>query len=403
MRIAIFTNTYAPYVNGVAISVANLCAGLLGREHEVNIFAPALPDYDYSRLDPEGVFRFPAFQPPGWITQAKYPLALPWSADVWAQLRHGGYDLVHTQHPWHVGSWAEMYSRVWNVPEVSTAHSQNEVFKKQIALPDPWLVWWMRQKARRHYNRATLVTTPGEGCRQYLINNLGISPDKVLTVSNATKLAPFWNADGDRIRWREQIDEDEFVLGYVGRISPEKNLGILLDAFRQILAVQPNTKLLIVGGSDDECKVLRAQASALGIPEDRLVLAGYIDHGKIAEYYAAMDLFITPSFSEVQPMSFAEALATMPIIAFDVPGCNDMIASSVNGILVELSQGAGGLARAALQLICDRPALRRMSQGARKWSARYDQFVAVEAMIAAYEMAIDIYRHRRRFFFFRAA
>jgi glycosyltransferase involved in cell wall biosynthesis len=83
MRVAIFTNTYYPTVNGVAKCVEYYERGLQARGHEVIIFAPAPEGFDTAQ-DPEHVYRFPALPLP---LDVDYPIALPYSPPVSKALR----------------------------------------------------------------------------------------------------------------------------------------------------------------------------------------------------------------------------------------------------------------------------------------------------------------------------
>ncbi len=399
MKVAIITDTYwPPSTNGVAVSVANLRDGLLELGHEVDIFAPAMPDFDLSQDGP-GIYRITAFQPAGWITKSTYPLAKPsFRGEAAKRLRRGGYDVVHTHHPFWLGAFGQWYARWMGIAHVATIHTQYEIYAKLVPLApqpilNPLIRWWVRGFC----NRATLITTPGEGNRRRLLG-LGVrKAEGVQVVSNPTNLQRFWDADATEIRRMYHIADDDFLLGYVGRISAEKNLVALLEAYLIILKSRSNAKLMIVGGTRQDCQWLRNQVRRLGVPEDKLIITGHIPYDQIHRYYAAMDLFITASFSEVQPMSFAEAFGTgLPIVAFNVSGCNDMIEDGTNGRLVSLECGASGLAHAALPLMTDVRMLQQMSDRARRWSQRYETSCAVPEMVRAYDWARTLYLPRRR-------
>src|SRR5438270_12767163 len=97
MRIAIFTESYLPVVNGVSTAVGTLAVGLSGK-HEVAIYAPRFPGY----RDPEGIVvrRFPSYFLPG---HRDYPLAIPYSPALVREFEKDRYDVVHTQSPFALG------------------------------------------------------------------------------------------------------------------------------------------------------------------------------------------------------------------------------------------------------------------------------------------------------------
>ena len=235
--------------------------------------------------------------------------------------------------------------------------------------------------------KVDLVTTPGEGSRQRLVG-LGIKTP-VLCVSNPTKLSDFAGVDGTAVREHFNVAPIDCLLGYVGRLNDEKNLDALLEAFEIIARFRSNARLMIVGDGSEKSRLeQRAETIAPG----RVIFTGAINHAEIAPYFAALDLFVTPSKSEVQPMSFAEAFAAeVPIIAYNVTGCYDMIKDGVSGLLVPYEDGPAGLAGASLELISDPARHRMLGQSAGEWAKQYEQMRAVDQTLAAYQLAIDLH------------
>jgi 1,2-diacylglycerol 3-alpha-glucosyltransferase len=380
VRVAIFTNTYWPTVNGVAISIANLRQGLQSLGHEVFVFAPAPRDFDLSQ-DQDRVCRFPSLPAP---VEADYHLALPVAPAVARTLRHHDFDLVHTHHPMWVGAWGQWYARWMGLPLVTTVHTQYEIYSKLVPLPDPLIDGYLKVRVHSYCNRCDLVTTPAESSRQRLLK-LGVTTP-IEVIYNPTDLSALWEADGGEVRQRFGCRPGDILLGYVGRLAPEKNLSALLDAAEIILPQVPQARLLFVGdGPSRESLERRAAQMPCG---DRILFSGRVEHHLVPQYDAALDLFITPSMFEVQPLSFAEALATStPIIAMDAPGGNDMVEDGVNGRLVPPADQGVGLARATLEVIADPAALKAMGQRAREWANRYDRMTVVGRMLEGYERA----------------
>lgn len=378
MKIGIFTNTYWPSLNGVAVSIANLREGLERLGHETIVIAPKVPGFDHS-VDHPGIIRFPSFAPP---QKPDYPLALPIPPPgAIKRMLCFRPDVIHINHPWWVGKWGIWWAKYQNVPIMLTVHTQYGLYAGYSPLPDDVTRELMEMFLVKSCEMVDLVTTPGEGSRKRLLG-LGIKTPIEL-VSNPTKLAEFMSASGSSVRRHYGIGEDEILLGYVGRLTSEKNLETLIEAFGFIAQSKRNVRLMIVGdGSERQAlKKLAAEQAP-----DRVIFAGSISHDQIAPFFAAFNLFVTPSKSEVQPMSFAEAFAaSTPIVAFDVPGCNDMIESGTNGVLVALGSGAQGLAEAVLLLIGDQVMLAALGERACQWSSRYGQMAAVETMVRVYE------------------
>ena len=385
MRIAIYTNTYWPTVNGVAISIANLRSGLQELGHSVHVFAPAPAGFDRA-TDQQGVSRFPSFSAP---IEADYPLALPVAPRVTQALLKHKFDLVHTHHPIWVGVWGQWYARWMGLPLVTTIHTQYEIYSKFVPLPDEMVDQYLRLQVKGYCNHCDLVTTPAESSRGRLLD-IGVQTP-IEVIYNPTDLSSLWDADGTTIRRQYGCGPDDFLLGYVGRMAPEKNLSALLDAAAIVLPQMPRARLLLVGDGPSR-PALEARARTL--PDgDRILFAGRIEHTLIPQYDAALDLFITPSMFEVQPLSFAEAMAAgTPVISMDAPGGNDMIEDGENGRLVPLDEQGAGLARATLEMLRDPTGLRAMSDRAREWAGRYDRMTVVHRVLEAYERARELHQ-----------
>ncbi len=388
MRIAIFTNTYWPTVNGVAISVANLKRGLEAAGHEVWVFAPAPSGFDTADDEP-GVIRFPAIPAP---VEADYPVAVPYSPAALKALRRLEFDLVHTEHPMWVGSWGAWYARWTGKPLVTTIHTQYEIYSSLVPLPDALVDAYLRNQVRAYCNCCDWVTTPAASARDRLLAGGVRVPIEV--VYNPTDLSECFRADGRALRVELGYGESELLLGYVGRLAPEKGLPDLITAAGEVLEHLPRARVVLIGDGPARQKL---EAMTAELPcGDRIRFLGRVPHNRIAEHQAALDLFMTGSQMEVQPLSFAEAFATgTPIIAYDVPGHNDMIEDGVTGRLVAPEQGAEGLAAAALEVLASREALARLSENARVHSQRYDQPQVVQSMLEVYQRAAERARNRR--------
>ena len=122
MRIAVCTNTYRPSLNGVVNSIEAFRAGLEAAGHDVVICAPSASGYDD---DDENVYRFPAAP----FSQCPdYPIPFPASRAAYMGLGPKGIEIVHTQHPWLLGKWGQVFARRHELPVVTTIHTQYEQY-----------------------------------------------------------------------------------------------------------------------------------------------------------------------------------------------------------------------------------------------------------------------------------
>lgn len=157
----------------------------------------------------------------------------------------------------------------------------------------------------------------------------------------------------------------------VGRLSPQKRVDILLDAFAEVkrqISSRP-VQLWIVGDGPLRTK-LEEQTKALGITPD-VSFFGWQDQENLKNFYSKVDLFALSSAYEGMPLVILEAMAAgLPIVATQVPGVDELVHPGENGTLVPILDPAS-MAKAILSLMRDEPTLKRMAQVSRSLSYRY--------------------------------
>jgi len=382
LRIAVFTNTYRPSVNGVVNSIEAFRRGLQQAGHQVFIFAPSAPG---SPADEDFVLRFPAY---ALRRYPEYPIPVPWAPRLARAASRLALDLVHTQHPWLLGKWGLRFARRHGLPVVTTIHTQYEMYAHYgRPFPPGLLRPALRSTVRRYCNRCTVVATPGSAMKDYL-SRLGVTPP-IEVVPNATDLSGFDTADGSEVRHNLGIAPAEVLYVFIGRAAKEKILDVLIQAFVKVTAQLPSARLMIVGGGP-ELEPLRRLAARQPCA-DRILLPGPVPYESVRQYHAAGDLFVTASLTEVQPLSLTEAMAAhTPVVGFDAGGVNDMVQHGETGLLVPPDEGLDGLARAMLQLGRDEHTRTRLATAAQAASRRYHLPVATRRLLEVYEQALGV-------------
>jgi glycosyltransferase involved in cell wall biosynthesis len=313
-------------------------------------------------------------------------LGLPHAPALVHTLAQLGLDVIHTQHPWLLGAFGTRLARRHRLPLVTTVHTQYEMYSHYARpLPPQVVRGWLRSSVRRHCDRCTVVATPGAAMKAYL-QQLGVRRP-IEVVPNATDLSGFDTADGTSVRQSLGVAPEEILYLFVGRAAREKSLDALIEAFCQAAEKLPLARLLIVGGGP-ELEALRKAARERSCAE-RILLPGPVPYAQVHPYYAAADVFVTASVTEVQPLSLNEALcARAPIVAFDAGGINDMVADGETGLLAPVDEGPQGLARRMVRLGTD-PALRQqLAEAGSVACRRYHIPAATERLLEVYELAL---------------
>ena len=380
MRIGIFTNTYPPAVNWVANCGAAYRQGLMDRGHDVVVFAPCPGDYE-RRADPDNVYRFPALPVP---LDMDYSIAFPYSRSVVKALRRLDFDVIHTQHPVWVGAWGAWYARWADVPLVTTVHTEYELFANMVPLPEALVEMYLRVRVTSYCNKCQVVTTAVDSTRQRLQEQGVTTPIEILP--NPTAIATFAGGNRRTVRRRYGVNDETVLLGFVGRLSPEKNLGLLMAAVSQVLRREPHTPFLVVGEGPKK-EAMQQMAANMGIAE-RVFFAGGVAHHEIPDFQAALDLFVTTSLSETQPLAYTEAMAAgTPVVAMKAPGAEDMIEDGINGLLADEEAGASGLAEVVLGLAQDPARRAEIGHRAQEWVKQFDVDHVTQRLLGIYEQA----------------
>ncbi|NLG19202.1 MAG: glycosyltransferase family 4 protein [Fibrobacter sp.] len=151
-------------------------------------------------------------------------------------------------------------------------------------------------------------------------------------------------------------------VGFVGRLSEEKGIDVLLRAMKEVLKEVPDADLTIVGTGPQE-QELRGLSKMLGL-SDKVIFTGYRSNS--FEALREMDLFVLPSRTEGCPIVILEAMAMgLPVVATDVGGNPELLIDGKTGILVPSGDHAR-MAEAIIKLITGSEELRQMGQNGRK-------------------------------------
>lgn len=366
MNIGIFTNCYMPLVNGVVGAIGLLRKGFIEQGHQVYIFAPGFDDYKDQEAN---VFRYPALD---LTRKVKYPVAIPFSPRMNRVLHNISLDIIHSHHPFVLGTAALRIGRRKRIPVVYTFHTQYEQYSHYIPLPGALVREAARYQVKRYCRAMDRVTTPAESARR-ILESYGLT-GPVQVIPNPTDLAKFQNQNGNRIREKYGLGQAKLLIN-VGRVAPEKNLAFLLNAFQYIVKAKPGNDShesdirLLIAGDGPDLPNLKNFAETLGI-SGRVIFTGLVDSAEIPAYLAAADLFVMSSTTEVKPLAQLEALAAgVPIVAVSAPGADDTIIHDENGLLAP--QNTKEFAEAILKLIHDPERLRRYRAAALKTAANY--------------------------------
>lgn len=200
--------------------------------------------------------------------------------------------------------------------------------------------------------------------RSYVIERNLCRPEKIVVMGNGSvngvdsmkTFSPENQAPHrDPTRKQMQIPYQDLVIGFAGRITADKGMHELAQAWRQLSVERTNVHLLLVGPFEAQ-DPLRAEDLALFREHPRVHIAG--TQRNVGPFFAAMDIFVMPSYREGFGVTNIEAASMcLPVVATSIPGCVDSVGDGFTGTLVPARDSLSLLN--ALRQYCADPVLRR--------------------------------------------
>lgn len=231
--------------------------------------------------------------------------------------------------------------------------------------------------------KATAVTTICMGLKNDIVER-GIPEEKVTVIANAVNIDDFQFRAPPSVEAREQLGlaPGQRVIGFIGSFYEYEGLDILIEALPLILAQMPDTKLLLIGGEEQE-QALKDQVKTLGLDE-HVLFPGRVPHETVSQYYSIFDLLIYPRKSMrltelVTPLKPLEAFAQGKLVAMsDVGGHKEIAADLFDSICFE-ADNPQSLAERVVALLGDSAKAESIIDQARSYVEKERTWPAVVA------------------------
>ncbi len=389
MRIAIFSDTFPPQVNGVASVVRDSVAALTELGHEVAVFTVTGADRIEQTVSngSYAVKKLPSLSVPKFIYRGDtYAFALPPGVGTLRAHKKFKPDIIHTHTPFFAGWGAVIGKKTCAIPLVGTHHTFYDDYLRHVKINYPWgkKITWKYTIA--YYNHADVVISPsralGVGLRNHgLERPLQIVPNPV----NVEFFVPAASvAQKKQLKRRFGIGKRSLV--YMGRISYEKDIDQAIRAFEAAARKLPDLTLMVVGDGPERRK-LESLTRDLGM-DRKTIFTGMLHREDLRDALQANDVFVTASRSENMPVSVIEAMACgLPVASVRAKGIPEIVRHGKNGLLVEPDR-PDKLAAAIVRLFSSPADLRKKSRASRRLAERYSQKNITEAMVGLYKKTI---------------
>lgn len=318
LTVALVTETYPPEINGVALTLSRLVAGLRSRGHRVQLIRPrqsrtdrAAAETDFEEILTAGM-PIPGYRGLHFGLAARGSLRRLWQPSP--------PSIVHVATEGPLGASAVAAARDLALPVSSGYHTNFEAYSRHYRLG--WLRGAVASHLRRFHNRTHLTLVPTEELAQALradgYRNVGILARGV----DMRLFSPLRRSEALREQWG--AGPQTLVVAYVGRLAAEKNLDLVTVGYEAIARVHGDTRMLFVGDGPSRTR--------LEARHRHFMFAGMRSGEDLAAHYASADIFLFPSLTETFGNVVPEAMASgLAVVAYDCAAASDLVKDRANG------------------------------------------------------------------------
>ena len=397
MKIVIATAVYYPMINGVAVFSHNLAVGLAKRGNEVMVICPSQTGRNYTRtidgvktvylrsvdakVYPDQIHSVPEKKKflgvkfPHVIYRHGLRVSVFPQREVKKAMDEFRPDVVHVQVSDPIGLSVVWYARKHNIPVVTTEHNQPDVFTDPLKVPGVMkkpVNYLLTSYFRNRQSKSDFVTMPTEQAIKDLIWSRGKGfPVPVAAVSNGVDLSCFKPGKAPaEIYKKYDVPDNRPVVLYVGRVDPEKKLGVVMDAFNEARKKVPTALLVVVGDGVDKMRLMQ-KVEKMGLSEDVRFL-GKVLPPDLYELYKIGDVFATASEIETQGIVLIEAAACgLPLIAVDKGAVSEVCITDENGYLCKPGN-VDEISTAMVKILSDAKLRKEFSENSIKIAHEHD-------------------------------
>jgi glycosyltransferase involved in cell wall biosynthesis len=369
MRIALFTETFLPKVDGIVTRLSHSVDHLQRLGHQVLVFSPdgGLTEYKGAKI--HGIPGFPLPLYP------ELKLALP-RPSMRQALEDFQPNLIHLVNPAVLGLGGLYYAKSLNVPLVASYHTHLPKYLEHYGLGMLEGVMWELLKAVHNQAQLNLCTSTA---MQEALTSHGIERVKVWQRGVDTEL---FQPELVSVEMRSRLSQgnpDAALLLYVGRLSAEKEI----DRIKPVLDAIPNARLALVGDGPYRAELEKHFA------ETPTHFVGYLTGKDLATAFASSDAFIFPSRTETLGLVLLEAMAAgCPVIAANAGGIPDIVTDDVNGYLFDPQDEQGAIA-ATQRLLANRQEREKLRSNARQEAERWGWASATRQLEGFYQAVLS--------------
>lgn len=389
MRIGIFTDSYEPYLSGVATSSKMLKNALEKKGHTVYIVAPNFDNMKQVYNEEDKTLRIPGIKL-GFLYDLRVSGIYPVRAVK--EIKSWKLDVIHIQTEFGTGIFGRLIAKQFNIPLVYTYHT---MYEDHIHYVTRGVFDNAGKKAVEYITRAICdknikeIIVPTQKTYDVLKEKYKID-NNINVISNGLELEKFYRENFSKNvlnAYKEDlgIKKDDIVILFLGRVGKEKDIAFNIDIMPDLIKIDKRYKLLIVGDGPER-KVLEKQAEKLKI-KDYVIFAGKVTWELAPTYYQLGDMFLMASHSETQGMTVIEAMASsLTVLCIEDDSYKGMIKDNINGRYFRNKKECIDI---IVELTKDKKQAERLGNAARESTIIYSSSYFADKVLEIYKRAIE--------------
>jgi glycosyltransferase involved in cell wall biosynthesis len=369
MRIALFTETFLPKIDGIVTRLKHTVEHLQREGHQVLVISPDGGIKEYKGAKVYGVSGIPLPLYP----ELKLAIPRPTLKIVLEKFRP---NLIHVVNPAVLGLGGIYYAKVLNIPLVASYHTHLPQYLHHYGLGALEGLLW--ELLKLGHNQAQLNLCTSTAMVETLVDH-GIERVDLWQRGVDTEMfQPHLVSKQMRSRL-SQGNPDAPLLLYVGRVSAEKQI----DEIKPVLEAIPDARLAIVGDGPHR------EAMETHFAGTNTHFVGYLQGLELAAAFASSDAFIFPSRTETLGLVLLEAMAAgCPVVAARSGGIPDIVTDGVNGYLFDPADARGAVV-ATQKLLAVQEERELLRQNARQEAEKWGWSAATKQLVTYYESVLN--------------
>lgn len=388
MKIGIFTDAYEPHISGVTTSIKMLKTALEKMHHEVFIVTANLDNNKFIYDDKNRIIYLPGIKTGIYETK----LTGIYSKKAMKIIKNWHLDVIHSQTEFGIGYFSRIVAKKLNLPIVHTYHTLYEDYIHYVTHGHfNNLAKKLAIKITKYYceKKCDELIVPTDKIKDLFINKYNISqPINVIPTGidiDKFKLTQNIKKEIENIKKKYKIKDTDFIIGSVGRIAPEKSFDKLLYNIKEMIKVNTNIKVMLVGGGPD-LDNLKELSKKLHL-EDYVIFTDKVNYDLVPAYFNTFNVIVSFSKTETQGLTIIEGLAaSKPTICIEDDSFKAMIEPNYNGYLFKNDNEFKDY---IFKLMNDKKLYKDMSTNARNSTYKYSKEVFASEVLKVYHKAIE--------------